>query len=57
MDRLGDDTVVKSQDVVDYLVRDGGEPVGSAVDAAMAHFRREAGKYARIVTAGDLRAD
>jgi tripartite-type tricarboxylate transporter receptor subunit TctC len=48
---------VKSPDVVDYLVRDGGEPVGSAVDAASAHFRREAEKYARIVTSGNLRAD
>src|SRR6185295_8980156 len=59
VNRLNEEAVkaVRSQDVIDYLVRDGGEPIGSTVDAATAHFRREAEKYARIVTRGNVRAD
>jgi tripartite-type tricarboxylate transporter receptor subunit TctC len=47
----------KSPDVVAYLRRDGGDPLGSSVEAANAHFRREVAKYAKVIAAGNVRAD
>jgi len=59
MNRLNEETVkaLKSREIADYLARDGGESVGSSVDAAGAHFRKEAEKFAKVVSAGNLRAD
>jgi tripartite-type tricarboxylate transporter receptor subunit TctC len=59
MNRLNEETVkaLKSREIADYLARDGGESVGSSVDAAGAHFRKEADKFAKVVSAGNLRAD
>jgi tripartite-type tricarboxylate transporter receptor subunit TctC len=59
MNRLNEEAIkaLKSRDITDYLARDGGESLGSSVDAAGTHFRKETEKYARIVTAGNLRAD
>lgn len=59
INRLNEETIkaLKSRDIADYLARDGGESLGSSVDAAGTHFRKETEKYARIVTAGNLRAD
>lgn len=59
MNRLNEEAVkaLKSREITDYLARDGGESLGSSVDAAGTHFRRETEKYARIVAAGNLRAD
>ncbi len=48
---------LKSADVVDYLKRDGGDPLGTTPEAATAHFRREIAKYAKLVAAGNLQAD
>lgn len=59
INRLNDETLkaLKSKEVTDYLIRDGGEPIGSSVDVAAAHFRKEAEKFAKVVAAGNLRAD
>ena len=59
MNRLNEEGVraVKSPDVVDCFVGDGGEPIGNTVDVAIAHFRRQAEKYARILTNENVRAD
>lgn len=59
INRLNEEAIkaLKSRDIADYLARDGGESLGSSVDAAGTHFRKETEKYARIVTAGNLRAD
>jgi tripartite-type tricarboxylate transporter receptor subunit TctC len=48
---------VKSTEVIGYLKRDGGDPVGSSVADAGAHFKREVAKYAKIVKAGNLKAN
>ena len=59
MNRLNDETLkaLKSREITEYLARDGGESIGTSVDAAGAHFRKEAEKFAKVVTAGNLRAD
>jgi tripartite-type tricarboxylate transporter receptor subunit TctC len=59
LNRLNEETLkaLKSKEIAEYLARDGGEPIGSTVDAAGAHFRKEAEKFAKVVTAGNLRAD
>jgi len=48
---------VKSPEVATYLRRDGGDPLGTGMDAANAHFRREVAKYAKVVAAGNVKAD
>ena len=48
---------VKSPEVAAYLRRDGGDPLGTSVEAANAHFRREVAKYAKVVAAGNVKAD
>ena len=47
----------KSPDIVAYLKRDGGDPLGSAAKEADAHFRAEVAKYAKVVSAGNLRPE
>jgi len=48
---------VKSPEVSAYLRRDGGDPLGTSIEAANAHFRREVAKYAKVVAAGNVKAD
>lgn len=57
--RVNEETVkaVKSSEVAAYLRRDGGDPLGTGVEAANAHFRREVAKYAKVVAAGNVKAD
>jgi tripartite-type tricarboxylate transporter receptor subunit TctC len=45
---------LKSPEVIDYLVRDGGDPLGTTPEAGAAHFRREVAKYAKLVAAGNV---
>ncbi len=48
---------LRSSDVVDYLRRDGGDPLGTTPEAGTALFRREIAKYAKLIAAGNLQAD
>ena len=59
LNRLNEETLkaLKSREIAEYLARDGGELVGTSVEAAGTHFRREAEKFAKVVTNGKLRAD
>jgi tripartite-type tricarboxylate transporter receptor subunit TctC len=59
LNRLNEETLkaLKSREIAEYLARDGGESVGTSVEAAGAHFRREAEKFAKVVINGKLRAD
>ena len=44
-------------EVRDYLVKDGAEPVGSTPEELAAFFRSEVAKYAKVIAAGNIRAD
>lgn len=48
---------VKSAEVAAYLRRDGGDALGTGIEAANAHFRREVAKYAKVVAAGNVKAE
>jgi tripartite-type tricarboxylate transporter receptor subunit TctC len=44
-------------DVRGYLLKDGAEPVGSTPEELAAFFKSEVAKYARVIAAGNIRAD
>lgn len=48
---------LKASDVHDFIVKDGGDPVGSTPDELAAYFKREVAKYAKIIKAGNITAD
>ncbi len=48
---------LKAADVRDFIVREGGDPVGSTPEELAAYFKREVDKYARIIKAGNITAD
>ena len=57
--RLHDEIIkaLKSPDVIAYLTRDGGDPLGTSVEAANAQLKREVAKYAKIIAAGNVQSD
>ena len=48
---------LKASDVRDFIVKEGGDPVGSSPEALEAYFKREVAKYAKIIRAGNITAD
>ncbi len=48
---------LKAADVRDFIVREGGDPVGSTPEELAAYFKREVNKYAKIIKAGNITAD
>jgi tripartite-type tricarboxylate transporter receptor subunit TctC len=57
--RLNAETLkaMKAQDVVDFMARDGADPVGSSPAELAAYLRREIDKYARIIKAGGIQPE
>ena len=48
---------LKASDIHDFIVKEGGDPVGSTPEELAAHFKREVDKYAKIIKAGNITAD
>ena len=48
---------LKAPDIRDYIVKEGGDPVGSTPDELAAYFRREVEKYAKVIKAGNIQAE
>ncbi len=45
---------LKAADVLDFMTKEGGEPVGSTPEELTAMFRREITKYAKVIEAGQI---
>jgi len=48
---------LKSSDVRDFIMKEGGEPVGSTPEELAAYFKREVDKYAKVIKAGNIQAE
>ena len=48
---------LKANDLREFIVREGGDPVGSTPDELAAYFKSEVAKYAKIIKAGNITAD
>ena len=48
---------LKSPDIRDFIIKEGGDPVGSTPEELAAYFKREVDKYAKIIKAGNITAD
>jgi tripartite-type tricarboxylate transporter receptor subunit TctC len=48
---------LKSPDIRDFIVKEGGDPVGSTPEELSAYFKREVEKYAKIIKAGNITAE
>jgi tripartite-type tricarboxylate transporter receptor subunit TctC len=48
---------LKSSDVREFIVRDGGDPIGSSPEELAGYFSREVAKYAKIIKAGNITAN
>jgi tripartite-type tricarboxylate transporter receptor subunit TctC len=48
---------LKANDLRDFIVQEGGDPVGSSPGELGAYFKREVDKYAKIIKAGNITAD
>jgi tripartite-type tricarboxylate transporter receptor subunit TctC len=48
---------LKAPDLRDFIVKEGGDPVGSTPAELAEYFKRELDKYARIIKAGNITAD
>jgi tripartite-type tricarboxylate transporter receptor subunit TctC len=48
---------LKSPEVIDYLLHDGADPVGSTPTELAANYRREIAKYAKLIKAADIRPE
>lgn len=48
---------LKSPEIRDFITGEGAEPVGSSPQEFSAHFRSEVERYARVIKAGQLKAD
>ena len=48
---------LKSPEVIDYMKKDGADPVSSTPDELAAYFRREIEKYAKLVKAANLKLE
>jgi tripartite-type tricarboxylate transporter receptor subunit TctC len=45
---------LKASDVRDFIIKEGGDPVGSTPGELAAYFSREVSKYAKIIKAGNI---
>jgi tripartite-type tricarboxylate transporter receptor subunit TctC len=48
---------LKSPEVIDYMKKDGADPVGSTPEELAAYFKREVDKYAKLVKAANLKLE
>jgi tripartite-type tricarboxylate transporter receptor subunit TctC len=48
---------LKANDIRDFIVHEGGDPIGSSPAELSAYFKREVDKYAKIIKAGNITAD
>jgi tripartite-type tricarboxylate transporter receptor subunit TctC len=48
---------LKAPDLREFIVREGGDPVGSTPEELAAYFKREVEKYAKIIKAGNITAE
>ena len=48
---------LKAPDLRDFIIKEGGDPVGSTPEELAAYFKREVDKYAKIIKAGHITAD
>ncbi len=48
---------LKAGDVRDFIIKEGGDPVGSTPEELAAYFKREVDKYAKIIKAGNITVD
>ena len=48
---------LKSPDIIEYMKRDGAEPVGSTPEELGAYLAREVAKYAKLVKAANLKPE
>jgi len=48
---------LKAPDLREFIIREGGDPVGSTPEELAAYFKREVDKYAKIIKAGNITAD
>jgi tripartite-type tricarboxylate transporter receptor subunit TctC len=48
---------LKASDVHGFIVKEGGDPVGSTPEELAAYFKREVDKYAKIIKAGNITVD
>jgi len=48
---------LKSPDVIDYMARDGADPVGSTPAELAAYYGREVLKYAKLIKAANIQAE
>ncbi len=48
---------IKAPEVHDFIVKEGGDPVGSTPEELAAYFKREIDRYAKIIKAGNISAD
>ena len=48
---------LNAPDLREFIIKEGGDPVGSTPEELAAYFKREVDKYARIIKAGNITAD
>jgi len=48
---------LNAPEIRDFIIREGGDPVGSTPEELAAYFSREVNKYAKIIKAGNITAD
>ena len=48
---------IKSPEVLDFMKRDGADPVGSTPEELAAYYAKEVQKYARIIKQGNVKAE
>jgi tripartite-type tricarboxylate transporter receptor subunit TctC len=48
---------LKSPEVNEFIRKEGGDPVGSTPEELAAYFKKEVDKYAKVIKAGNIKAD
>ena len=48
---------LNAPDLREFIIKEGGDPVGSTPEELAAYFKREVDKYAKIIKAGNITAD
>jgi tripartite-type tricarboxylate transporter receptor subunit TctC len=59
INRLNSEMVrtLKSPEILDFMKREGAEPVGSTPQELAAYFRREVERYAEVIRVGNVRVE
>jgi tripartite-type tricarboxylate transporter receptor subunit TctC len=48
---------INAPEVRGFIIKEGGEPIGSTPEQFAAHFRGEVARYAKVIKAGNIRVD